>query len=300
MSNDIERYSPGGLQPYSQPGELQPTRDEWGDVPDYLSDRQQHSSAPQWFGTPLPPGATQEHVERVISMISGSYMASMANWGHPANLINAAITWFRASATQPPRHEQQRHPYELHSQSGDPLAESFANYMARYNAPQEFISNSIYFIEELERQQNNGSGHDRPQAMDGSNTDQLDDQTYNALYDYNEKMKPHTQDILRAKWKDSYYLNLQMVDQYLHGLSAVEQEHFDRFLDNGLHALNDPTVILGLYEQAVGSGSIPRSGAALQDEIAACEACMKYERKKWLSDERLQARYRHLLTLRDG
>jgi hypothetical protein len=61
--------------------------------------------------------------------------------------------------------------------------------------------------------------------------------------------------------------------------------------------MNDPTVIMGLYEQAIGVNSIPKSGPALQDEINAMQAVMRTHRKQWLSDERMQSRYRYLLDL---
>jgi hypothetical protein len=64
-------------------------------------------------------------------------------------------------------------------------------------------------------------------------------------------------------------------------------------------ALNTKEVILGLYQQAIGHNSIP-SGGALASEIADCERVMRTHRGQWLANDRLQARYRELITLRDG
>jgi len=309
MSNDLDLYGGGDLQPYSPSQPLAPSpADNWGNTDvDYLGGSQQHQTAPQLFGNPLPPGSTPQDAERAISMIAGSYMASMANWGHPASLINAAVQWLNTAATQPPRREQRRHSYELHSQAGDPVAESFANYMVRFNASQEFVSNSIYFIEELERQQSGQQvteAHDQAPAQGRATSstadweNSLSEAEYNALVDYNDKQKARTEDILRAKWKDSYLANIRMVDSFVAGLSAVEKAALDTYTNTGLHALNDPYIIEQLYLQAIGGGSLPTSGAALQDEIEACHRCMREQPKKWRADERLQGRYRHLLTLR--
>lgn len=305
MSNDLDLYTPGGVQPYAPlPQPLVPTaEDNWGDVPDYLSEHQRSSAPVQLFGTPLPSGSTAQDAERAISVIAGSYMASMANWGQPANLTDAAITWFRTAATQPPRREQRRHNYDLHDQAGDPVAENFANYMARFNAPQEFISNSIYFIEELERQQNNGSGHDQAQGRAPNTSDPLDsltDAEYEHVIKINDQAKAETMGYLKDLWGQSFQSNLRMVQEYFQNLPAREQEHLGQMTTGWVAGTNTREVLLGLYQQAIGAGSISNSGAGIADEIAAIERLMVTDRRNYMRDERLQARYRHLLTLRDG
>ena len=50
--------------------------------------------------------------------------------------------------------------------------------------------------------------------------------------------------------------------------------------------------------QAIGAGTLP-SGGAIATEIEQHEFVMKHDRKRWNSDERLQARYRELLRMRD-
>lgn len=305
MANELDLYN-GELQPYS-PQPLAPSHDDWGQVPaDYLTEReayqgQRQSGGLQLFGEALPPGATEEQITYVLTEIAALISADLMRLNHSQSFITAALNWFRDNVRRTPQREQKRHSYNLYSWVGDPVAESFGNAMARAGASQEFVSNCLYLMEELSRRLGASQGQPMPRtAPQNSPGDGLSDAEYNALYDYNEKMKPHTDGILRAKWKDSYHANLRMVDDYLQSLSAVEKAHFDTFLNNGLHALNDPTVILGLYAQAVGAGSIPSGGAALQDEINAIENLMKTDRKSYLKDERLQARYRHLLTLRDG
>ncbi|MWV11166.1 hypothetical protein F3I62_03565 [Pseudomonas sp. R-28-1W-6] len=305
MSNDLERYGPGEVAPYSPSQPLAPVADDWGEVPDYaIADRQQHSSGAQMFGTPLPPGTTQAHIERALGEISGVFLADMSRLNHPVKFSTAAVAWLERAALQPPRREKKRHSYDLHDQAGDPVAESFANAMAAVNAPQEFVSNAIWWIEELERQQSQQThvSHESAQGRapsSGDPLDSLDDGQYAQVIAINDRAKAETLGYLRDLWGQSYQTNLRMVQVYFQNLPQREQDYLGQMTSGWVSGLNTKEILLGLFNQAIGAGSIPRSGAALQDEIEECHRCMREQPRKWREDERLQARYRALVDIRD-
>ncbi len=308
MSNDIDLYQPGGLQPYSPGTDLQPTHDNWGQEVDYSTERQQQyqSSSVQLFGQPIP-GATPEQAQHVLSEISAVVASDLLRLGDSPHLIAAAVDWLQQNAGKAPRQERITHRFNLYQYQSDPGTNNWANHMARAGADQTFIDHVLYLLDQLAEklgEQQIAISRDQPgmaptsSAEDWENS--LSDSEYNALVDYNNAQKARTADILQAKWKDSYLANIHMVDSYVAGLSAVEKAHLDTYTNTGLHALNDPFIIEQLFLQAIGGGSIPTSGAALQDEIEACHRCMREQPKKWRADERLQSRYRHLLDLQRG
>ncbi|MNH30075.1 hypothetical protein D3C79_903450 [compost metagenome] len=92
---------------------------------------------------------------------------------------------------------------------------------------------------------------------------------------------------------------MKMVDAYFQSLPLHEQRALDVYTTGWIKALNTVPIILGLFKQAIGSNSLP-SGGGVQAEIDECERVMRTNRKAWLSDNRLQARYRQLLVMRDG
>ncbi|MNJ63104.1 hypothetical protein D3C77_589780 [compost metagenome] len=106
-------------------------------------------------------------------------------------------------------------------------------------------------------------------------------------------------DYLQGIWGSSFNANLRMVDNYYQSLPLREQQALDVLTDGYISALNTKEVVLGLYKQAVGSSSLP-TGGALSTELAEHERIMKFDRKRWNKDERLQARYRELIRIRDG
>ncbi|EPA95527.1 hypothetical protein [Pseudomonas sp. G5(2012)] len=303
MANDLDIRDPGGLAPNVPSQPLAPAPD-WGSVPDTLTpeiaDNQNSSDQLQLFGAAIP-GATPQQVNQTLNEIQAVIAGDLMRLGHPQSSINAAIVWFQNNARKSPQREAKRHSYNLHDQAGDLVAESFGNAMAKAGASQEFISNCLWLLGELNKRLGTqpAQGRATPTTSSGR-PDDLSDAEYNALYDYNEKMKPRTEGILRDKWGNAYEANRRMVDDYLQSLSDVEKRHFDKFLNNGLHALNDPTVILGLWGQAVGVNNIPRGGAELAHEINLMHDAMKNNRKQWLADERMQSRYRELIRIRDG
>jgi hypothetical protein len=290
--------------------------DDWANTGvDLVNERQHAPPALVMFGTPLPQGTTEAQVQALLDDMGTLFVRDMGALKYPANLIGFAAKFYRQSALKPPRQVRANHNFELPSELiNDWLANDFCNHLegiqpGTKRQKQQFLTAAIMWLarltKQLASQQQLGTVRGQETAQGSAPStygrpDDLDTPTYNRLYDYNEKMKPYTEGILREKWGVAYESHRRMVDEYLQSLSVVEKDHFDRFLNNGLHALNDPTVILGLYGQAVGINNIPRSGAALADEINMMQAVMKTHRKQWLADERMQSRYRELIRIRDG
>ena len=83
-------------------------------------------------------------------------------------------------------------------------------------------------------------------------------------------------------------------------LPARDQAYFDRWTGSWpwVHMLNTVEALEGLYNMAIGAGSLPKDGAGIAHEIASIENIMKYERNKYMADPQLQARYRTLLDMK--
>ncbi|MNL43451.1 hypothetical protein D3C87_1659650 [compost metagenome] len=127
----------------------------------------------------------------------------------------------------------------------------------------------------------------------------LSDAEYNNVVKINNEALARTMDILAAKWGTHVYRqNIEIAQNYLNSLPANERAHFDQFTTGYVAMLNTPEALEALYGMAIGVNSIPRNGADIAREIASIEHCMKYERKKYMADPQLQARYRTLLDLK--
>lgn len=303
MSNDLERYSGGGVQPYApSPQPLVPTaEDNWGDVPDYLSERQ--SSTPQLFGQDVPGATTQEQLQQALTEISAVISSDLLRLGDSPRLIATAVDWLKQNAAKTPQKERIAHRFNLYQYQQDIATNNWANAMARAGANQTFVDHCLWLADQLAEkigEQQIGANDQPGTAPNSDPLDSLSDAEYERVIAINNKAAAETMGYLHDLWGQSFQSNLRMVQEYFQNLPAREQDHLGQMTTGWIAGTNTREVLLGLYQQAIGGGNIPTGGAALQDEIAACEACMKYERKKWLSDERLQARYRHLLTLRDG
>lgn len=306
--NELDMYQNNGgeLAPYapSPLSPLAPASDTW-DRTDALTnqeiaDHQNDSGQVQLFGTPIP-GATPQQVAQTLNEIQAVIAGDLMRLGHPQSSINAAIVWFQNNARKTPVRETKRHSYNLHDQKGDLVAESFGNAMAKAGASQEFISNCLWLLGELNKRLGASQGkpaHGRaPQTSDP--TADLTDAEYERVVKINDAAKAQTYGYLESLWGQSFKSNLRMVDAYYAALPQHEQAALDVFTTGWVKALNTKEIILGLYKQAIGYNSLP-SGGAVATEIAEHEHVMKTDRKRWMADERLQARYRELITLRDG
>ncbi|VVO87997.1 hypothetical protein PS903_02130 [Pseudomonas fluorescens] len=307
---DIELYDGGGeLAPYSpsQPLAPAPSPDTSGGntlTPREIDDHQSRSGAQlQIFGATLPPGADPQRLAQTLNEIQALIASDLMRLGHPQASINAAISWFQNNARKTPQRETKRHSYNLHDQAGDLVAESFGNAMARAGASQEFISNCLWLLGELNKRLNTKTGSEpAPRTAPNSPNplDSLNDQQYAQVVAANDAARATTMDYLRSIWHDSFEANLRMVDRYYVSLPLIEQKALDQMTTGYISSLNTREVILHLFKQALQEkgGALP-SGGALAAEIAEHERAMKVDRRAWLKDEIRQSRYRELITLRD-
>lgn len=309
--NELDTFGGGPVGPYhntDQPLAPSPAADTWGVTPDYeIADYQngrQSGGQVQLFGEAMPPGATEQQINAALGQIAGTYLSDMSQLGHPQRHIQAAISWFQNNVRRTPQREQKQHNYNMYDQYADPVAMSFCNAMAAVGASQSLVSASLWWIEELTRRLDSqvGSSHDQPRTATTSSDplDSLSDADYAAVLAHNQRVQSQTETVLRRKWGSSYTLNIQTTQEYLNNLPAVERNHFNQYTGNWVHALNTVEVLEFLFNSAIGRASIPTSGGAVASEITQIEEQIKYNRRAYNNDLRLQARLRTLYSIRDG
>lgn len=309
MSDEIDVYG-GEIAPYN-PGQplqpLAPAPDSWGSGVDLLREDHSHQSGqgPQLFGQSLPAGATEQQVTQSLIEIQAVISSDLMRLGHPQSSISAAITWYQNNARKTPVRETKRHNYNLHDQKGDLVAESFGNAMAKAGATQVFISNCLWLLGELNKKLNTQVGSHDTKAMEGipTSTDPLDsltDAQYQQVLKANENAKAQTETTLRRKWgHNSYDQNIMVAQEYLNNLPAIERDYFDQYTTGFIHSLNTVPVLEGLFNMAIGSGTIPRTGGGVQAEINQIESLIRTNRKAYNGDMQIQARLRTLYDIRD-
>lgn len=285
--NDLDLYQNNDLAPYSPGTGLAPIQpaDDWGETPDYLSDRQT---------VPVQPLPSQQ-VEANFQQLATVFTNDFASLGYVQKDIDKCIAWFRNNLLNPvQRMPAKKHSYQLWQYSNDPVMNAFANYAATQRFPQSLIQSICYWVQQLE---NVMAAQQAPVSSDP--TDSLSDSQYEAVIAANERAIANTMGYLKDLWGDAFSANLRMVQTYFQSLPARDQAHLSQYSSGWIKGTSTPEVILGLYKQAIGSGTLP-SGGAIATEIEQHEFVMKHDRKRWNSDERLQARYRELLRMRDG
>jgi hypothetical protein len=316
MSNEIDIYDGGGgeLQPYSPSQPLAPAPSpDWGrtDV-DVLTQREiddyQGSGSVQLFGQPIPPGTTPQQIQQVLGEAGGIYLSDFSKLGHPHSLTQAAIQFFMTNATKPPQQVRRHHAFNLHDQAGDWLAESFGNYLHSLGGTQaqkqKFLSDSLWWLGELNKRLGASQGkpaQGRAPISSANPLGELTDAQFDVLIKHNDQVKAQTMGVIQDKYgKYSANQVIDIAQKYLASLPARDQAHFDQWTGSWpwVHMLNTVEALEGLYNMAIGAGSLPTSGAEIAREIASIENVMKTERKKYLADNQLQARYRTLLGLR--
>lgn len=301
--NDLVPLDPG--MPTLAP--LSPAPDTWGrtDV-DVLTPREigehQNEGQVQFFGSTIP--GDEQAVAKVMTEIQAIISGDLMRLGHPQSSINAAITWFQNSARKTPVREPKRHSYNLHDQVGDLTAESWANAMARAGVTQEFISNCLWLLGELNKRLG-GNTPAQGRAPSSDPTAQLTDAQYERLVKHNEQVKAQTINRLAAKYGDhSYQQVIALAQAQLERLPAADRKHFDCWTGDfpWTAMLSTFEAIDGLYAMAVGANSIDKSGSGIAQELAAYEAMLRVpsERAKYMKDPQMQARYRELIRMRDG
>lgn len=306
MSNDIDLYSPGDLAPYSSPSQPlapAPVPDFGGGEVDLLREStNSYSGGGQLvFGQPLPPGVNLDQLMAAYQQLGDVFSADFMRLRHNVSHTQKCVKWFMDSITNPPAKQKPRHNYNLYEHTNDPLFQAFANYAYDQGFSPKLISDACYWVSTMGRkllQQYGGNTLPRT-AQSSDPTDNLSDAEFEAVVRANDAAKLKTYVYLEKLWGQSYQANLKMVDAYFQSLPLNEQRALDVYTTGWIKALNTKEIILGLYKQAIGSATIP-SGGGLASEIAQHEHVMKTDRKRWMSDDRLQARYRELIRMRDG
>ncbi|MFG0320991.1 hypothetical protein ACF8EF_01405 [Pseudomonas sp. zjy_15] len=309
MPNDIDFFSPGDLQPYSQPLAPAPVPDFGGNTEvDLLHESTNNytGGGQMAFGQPLPPGVTLNQVTAASQQLGALFQSDFLRLGHNISHPQKAVKWFLDAVTNPPAKQAPRHRYNLYEHVNDPLFQAFANYAHDHGFSQKFVTDACWWVSEAGRklsQQNTSSQTPRMAPQTSDPTAQLTDAQYDQLISHNERVKAHTINRLAAKYGDHGYQQvIALAQAQLERLPVADRKYFDAWTGDfpWTHMLSSFEAIDGLYAMAVGANSIKGSGVA--QEIAAYEAMLRKpnERAKYMRDPQMQARFRELLRLRDG
>lgn len=307
MSNDIDLYSPGDLYSPSQPLAPAPSPDFGGGEVDLLheSTTNYNGGGQMVFGQLLPPGVTINQLTQAYQQIGAVFVSDFMRLGHNVSHTQKAVKWFMDSMTNPPA-KQKPHPrYNLFEHTNDPLFCAFSYFAADNGMSAALVQDICWWVSEAGRklaqraQTQDGNTPPRMAPQSSDPTDSLSDSEFEAVVRANDAAKAKTYVYLEKLWGQSYQANIKMVDAYFQSLPLHEQRALDVYTTGWIKALNTKEIILGLYKQAIGAGTIP-SGGGLASEIAQHEHVMKTDRKRWMADDRLQARYRELIRMRDG
>jgi hypothetical protein len=299
--SDLDIYSNGGqVVPFAPDQPLAPTADEWGlEDSDFITERPSSPSS----------GDLPAHVERNLGELTAAFYADFTQLNHPQSHIQQSVQFFRSMLKNPPTSMPAKHHNypSMFQLSADPMFMAFCNFAWTIGATPQFIQSVCWWLQEIEKRAdqvargNDGPAVQSPRMAPSSDPlDSLSDADYEAVVRANDNARAATMDRLRQLWGDSFQANLAMVDRYFGSLPANEQKHLSQMTAGWISGTNTFEVVHGLYQQAIGQGSIPKTGAGIAQEIAAMERVMKYERKKWNSDNQLQSRYRELIRMRDN
>lgn len=315
MSNDIDLYNGGDIQPYNPGQPLAPLQpDTWGatDVDLLREDHHQHQSGPTLFGAAMPAGTTPQAIQSVLGEIGGTYLSDFTKLNYPSALIQSAISFFMENATKQARQVTPRHSFKLPNElSNDWLAVLFANHLqglsGTQHEKQQFLNASLAWIDKLNKHLNSqrlGASQGKPAHGRAPQTteplDSLNDQQYEWVIKANQAAALQTEITLRRKWGDSSYLqNVQVAQEYLENLPPSERAHFNQYTTGWIHSLNTVEVIEFLFNNAIGAGNIPTAGGAVQAEINQIENLMRTNKAAYNKDNQIQARLRTLYNIRD-
>ncbi|MEZ1837562.1 hypothetical protein QVM62_06835 [Pseudomonas putida] len=313
MSNDIDVFNGGGLQPYSPSQPLAPAP-----VPDFSGNTEvdllrestnNYTGGGQLlFGQyPVPAGFTVEQITEAYTRLAGSFCADMMKCGMNVTQSQESVQWFLNAIKNPPARKHYQHPYDLYEHRGDNLFEAYAAHAHSRGYPQRFITACAWWVTEAGKRlaAQNVSGTPMPRTAPQSKdpADSLSDAEFERVVKINQQAAMQTEITLRRKWGDSSYVqNVQVAQRYLDSLPPKERQHFEQFTTGWVKALNTAEVIEGLFNMAIGAANIPTSGGAVQAEISQIERLMRdpVSRRAYLKDNQMQARLRTLYTMRDG
>lgn len=306
MSNEIDTLTAGEIAPFD-PGisplaPIQP--DSWQPLTNReIDEYQRPSQGVMIFGQAMPPGTSKQQADVVLGQLGAAFMSDMAQLNYPSHMVQAAIAFMQENATKKPYSVTPTHNFSLHGHE-DYLGHAFGNMVSKLSgtqkAKQGFVTACLQWLAKACKQLN-GTQPAQGRAPHSAEAllNQLSDSDYNKVIAINNKAQALAMNTLAAKHGD--YSVQQVVDiaqRHLESLPANERAHFNQFTTGWVHMMNCVETIEFLYNAAIGAGSIPKDGAGIAREIASIENCMKYERKKYMADPQLQARYRTLLQMK--
>lgn len=295
----------GELQPYSPSQPLAPAPDWSATDVDLL--RETTDSYPgdgqMVLGQPLQPGVSLAQVTDAYKQLGNVFVGDFLKLGHNISQTQKAVAWFMSALTNPPKATQKHHKYNLYEHTNDPIFQAFANYASDNGFSAKFVSDACWWVTEaskrLNTQQVAVSQQPRTAPSNSDPTEQFTDQQYAQYIEANKQARIQTLTYLEALWGSRTQANLQMVDAYYMSLPLQDQQALNQITTGGVEGLNTREVILFLFNQSIG-GSLP-TGAALTAEIEEHHRAMAGpNRKQWMNDERMGARYRELIRIRDG
>jgi hypothetical protein len=314
--NDLVPLDGGDIQPFSPSPPLQelqplaPSPDTWGNnLTNPERDQYQYQPSVTLFGADLPPGTTKHQVDAILGDLARVFQSDFQTLGYPQKLISAATYFIRENATKKPHPVTQKHNFDLHGQD-DWLGTAFANHLVgcpgTNREKQQFLTACIQWLAKANAKLNPQQVAVSQMPRTASNSTEailnsLSDADYNAVVKINEQALARTMQVLQQRWGEyTYQQNIQIAQDYLNSLPAIEQRHFDQFSTGWIHMRNTVELILAMFDSATGGHNIPQDGAGIAREIAQIEALMRTPatRRAYLNDPQLQARYRTLLDLK--
>lgn len=307
MAGEIDVYSGGGLAPYAPSQPLAPAPD-WGgtDVDLLRGTTEKYSSGGQIvLGQPLPPGVSINQVTEGFRQLGKVFISDFLQLGHDITRSQKAVSWFMNALTNPPAQQQQRHRYNLYEHTNDHIFQAFANYAHDQGFPAKMVTDCCWWVTEASKRlsalQVGTQPAPRMATQTTDPTADLTDKQFDILLKHNLKVQDQTTVALQRKYGDyTYQQVIDIAQKHLESLPAREQAHFDQYTGAWpwTHMMNTVEAIEFLYNAAIGSASLPTNGPDIARELASIEHVMKTERRAYLNDPQLQARYRTLLNLK--
>jgi hypothetical protein len=298
--SEIDLYDDGGeIAPYNPGAPL------LAPAPDFGTNDVDLLRKTDSRGNPLlPPGVTITQATEHYKALGDIFAQDFVKLGHNISQTQKAVSWFMNALTNPPAKQQKRHSYNLFEHTNDPLFQAFANYAHDHGFPAKFVQDACWWVTEAAKKLNTPAGSGVQPGMAPSTSTEailnsLSDADYAKVIKINEQALAKTMQILQHRWGDyTFRQNIQIAQDYLSRLPANEQKHFDQFTTGWVHMHNTVEFITAMFDAATGAHNLPRNGVDIAREIEECERCMKTNRKQWLADSALQARYRTLLQMR--
>lgn len=308
MSDDLIPYSPdlpavpdhGGavsIPDYSNVPALAPD----AFTPDYNDDGRggnyhDNAEGQSYFGTPI--SAPPEQVQQLVDGVVGTMFAELSKTDIDLGKLSASARWFQTEALKPIADEPVRHNYRVpagFSQQDRAPLNRYLNFAARIGMSQRDVTAILTAYVAL-GQRMQAQAAKQPTAGRYGGTAVSDAAAYDAAVERSEDDAQACEAALRQKWGVEFVSRLRMVKRHVAGLPAQQREMLETsILDSGVAALNHPAVIERLWLESVGGQSHDVAG-----ELAAIERLMRENRKAYNASEKTQARYRYLLSLRDG